>query len=407
MIAVINTGEFVSGMVKYNHNKLQDTNERTRAQFIGTRNILNDSLKGIISEITTANQRNKSISRPNLHISLSFPKEEVLDNNKMLLIADTYMHKMGYDSQPYAVYRHYDRPHPHIHIVSTQISYDGKKISDSNLFLRSINHSRSIEKELGLIQIERKESIKNIEKPIEKGDLVDYISFVLDQVLHQKPTTLKQFDYLLSQYKVSREKEENGQYFVYAESDFKRVIKSNELYESFPYDKLLFLIEGFKKEKQSNFKSVMGRVFAVLNAIDKPLDLESLKLLLHKKSVKISFKTKKTGTDIGRINGIKFTDIKSGITYSSSEFKIKTKEFLSVYLLKDSHVFLDNDTSNRVEGGKYNGPDIRFDLPNEAFDFTDVFKQIMGLLDQQELEQQELEDFDSGKKKRKKRRKNR
>lgn len=37
------------------------------------------------------------------------------------------MEEMGYKDQPYAIYRHFDKEHPHVHIVSSQINSERKK----------------------------------------------------------------------------------------------------------------------------------------------------------------------------------------------------------------------------------------------------------------------------------------
>ena len=44
-----------------------------------------------------------------------------LNKEKLCAIAETYMKAIGFEKQPYLVYRHYDAGHPHIHIVSTNI----------------------------------------------------------------------------------------------------------------------------------------------------------------------------------------------------------------------------------------------------------------------------------------------
>ena len=43
------------------------------------------------------------------------------------------MEKIGFGEQPYLVYQHLDAGHPHIHIVTTNIQSDGKRISLHNI----------------------------------------------------------------------------------------------------------------------------------------------------------------------------------------------------------------------------------------------------------------------------------
>jgi len=62
------------------------------------------------------------------HISLNFDPADKLSNEKMQAIARTYMKELGFERQPYLVYRHYDAGHPHCHIVTTHIQANGDPI---------------------------------------------------------------------------------------------------------------------------------------------------------------------------------------------------------------------------------------------------------------------------------------
>ena len=64
---------------------------------------------------------------------MNFPPAEKLEQNKHQEIAAVYMVKIGFKEQPYLVYEHLDAGHPHIHIVSTNIQQDVKRISLHNL----------------------------------------------------------------------------------------------------------------------------------------------------------------------------------------------------------------------------------------------------------------------------------
>jgi|GEM_PF-1756110 len=85
-----------------------------------------------------------------IHFSLSLPVEEHLDNPSFLKLAQNYLQKMGYENRPYLVYRHADKAHEHIHIVTTSINFDGEKISFYNDWKNSQAISRELEKEFGL-----------------------------------------------------------------------------------------------------------------------------------------------------------------------------------------------------------------------------------------------------------------
>ncbi len=84
------------------------------------------------------------------HISISFPHGEDLIDDKILEISEEYLEKMGYGNCFYLIFRHYDKNHEHIHIISATLDYDGKKVKEYEDFTRSVDISRELEKRYNL-----------------------------------------------------------------------------------------------------------------------------------------------------------------------------------------------------------------------------------------------------------------
>jgi len=85
------------------------------------------------------------------HIVLEFPPEEDHPNDKMIAITASYMQRIGYRDQPYLVYRHRDTAIPHVHIVTTIISPDGRAIREDFMALRISEPARkAVELEFAL-----------------------------------------------------------------------------------------------------------------------------------------------------------------------------------------------------------------------------------------------------------------
>lgn len=95
---------------------------------------------------------NKRAKTATVHISLNFAEGEHLPEEKLKQIAALYMERLGFSSQPFLVYEHRDAGHPHLHIITTNIQRNGKRISLHNLGKdASENARKSLEVQFGLI----------------------------------------------------------------------------------------------------------------------------------------------------------------------------------------------------------------------------------------------------------------
>jgi type IV secretory pathway VirD2 relaxase len=103
---------------------------------------------------------------------------------------------MGFDQHQYAIFRHFDADHPHLHILVNRIGYDGKVISDSKDYQRSEQVLRELEKQHGLtevISIRQAQERAMTKNELEMMKHTDEPSFkmklqvVIKNVLSQKP----------------------------------------------------------------------------------------------------------------------------------------------------------------------------------------------------------------------------
>ena len=160
----------------------------------------------------------------NQHITLNFDPLDKLSNDQMQKIAKRYMKEIGFERQPYLVYRHYDAGHPHCHIVTTHVRPDGKPIEQYNIGRNQSEKARlSIEAEFNLVTKERKEQLRLQEQKIDgvriirygEGSLARSMSRVLEHVTEEyKYTSLKEFNAILRLYNIEayRGKEQSQLY---------------------------------------------------------------------------------------------------------------------------------------------------------------------------------------------------
>lgn len=93
-----------------------------------------------------------------LHTILSFyPGEgERIGDEKMLEIAKKYLEEIGIKNTQYAITKHTDRAHLHLHIIANLVNNNGEIIKDSWVGLRGKKAAQKLTESYGLIPAERK-----------------------------------------------------------------------------------------------------------------------------------------------------------------------------------------------------------------------------------------------------------
>lgn len=152
MVTKIVSGKNIRGILHYNEDKVQK-GEATL--------ILANGFAGEAGSMTVKQKYERfehllcmrpSVKTNALHISLNFHPSEKLSNGMLQQIALAYMQKIGFDDQPYLVYRHTDAAHTHVHIATTIITARGERMDTHNMGKnRSEVARRAIEKEFGLV----------------------------------------------------------------------------------------------------------------------------------------------------------------------------------------------------------------------------------------------------------------
>ncbi|MFW9263529.1 relaxase/mobilization nuclease domain-containing protein [Nostoc sp. CALU 546] len=145
MIGNQTKGKSFRGLLDYLSNKEQSS-------LIGG-NMFGTNARELAREFRLSRQLNPEAEKVVHHVSLSLSPGEQLDNDTWCEIAEKYIEEMGYTANQYAIYRHNDRNHDHIHICASRISLDDGKITrDSWEYVRSEKIIRQLELEYGLQQ---------------------------------------------------------------------------------------------------------------------------------------------------------------------------------------------------------------------------------------------------------------
>lgn len=95
--------------------------------------------KAMADDIARPSRQRKPVKDPVGHISLDFHPADTprMTDELMAEVAQDYMKQMGLTNTPYIVVRHYDKAHPHCHIVFSRVDYDGKILTQTTNFKKN------------------------------------------------------------------------------------------------------------------------------------------------------------------------------------------------------------------------------------------------------------------------------
>jgi hypothetical protein len=157
MVTRITATAKLGKVIQYNEKKVA----QGKANLLEAKNFLQDgnrlTLDDKLNRFQRLNERNGRTAVNTLHITLNFSPKETLTRDQLATIADRYMQGLHMDRQPYLVYEHNDVPHPHLHIVTSLIQPDGKRIPTHNIGSRLSEPTRqAIEEEFHLTPAKQK-----------------------------------------------------------------------------------------------------------------------------------------------------------------------------------------------------------------------------------------------------------
>ncbi len=151
--------------VRYNTNKVdKDKGELMKvANFGALQALQNLRPKDYVNYLEAQSAASSRTKYPQLHAVISC-KGRSHSKQELTAIAEQWLNGMGYGQQPYLLVFHKDTANNHIHIVSTRVDRDGKKINDSFEKIRAYEVLNRI------VGVDEKQEIdKNIEKALSYG----------------------------------------------------------------------------------------------------------------------------------------------------------------------------------------------------------------------------------------------
>lgn len=332
MVAIIKTGYSLRRAFHYNENKVeQDVAKLLLAQNYPMDADRMTTEQRIAMLVNTAAMSN--VKRNSVHISLNFAPGEVLEESKLIAIADEYMQRIGFGNQPYLVYQHFDAAHPHLHIVTTNVQQNRRGIRTQNIAkLRSEPARLAIEKQYGLIAADdHKRGVFTL-PPLDvhtliygKSETKRGITTVLDRVLMAyKYTCLGELNAVLNTYNVqvdrggedSKTYTKKGLYYRLIDHDGNRVgapLKAS-LFHQRPtlafLEKRFLLNHSLRRPHMVRAKNAIDLAFRSARIVD----LLQLEKILQRSGIKMVSRL----TEEGRLYGITFIDHTTKCVFNGS-----------------------------------------------------------------------------------------
>lgn len=160
MIAKFKNRVDFSGLVSYANDIKSDEKRGRLLSYQGVCVVSNETIADSFNtHLRRPDSRGRvhHIGQPVKHVSISFSPEDAHlfpDNEEgdryMAQLVDEWLRGMGITNAQYIVARHFDKAHPHCHLVYSRIALDGCVISAYNEQLRSANVCKKIKLRHGL-----------------------------------------------------------------------------------------------------------------------------------------------------------------------------------------------------------------------------------------------------------------
>lgn len=331
MIAKIGKGSNMYGAILYNQQKVDRENGAVLLI-----NKIPDTVDGTYSvayfnkcfePYLLANIKTEKMVR---HISLNPDPSDKVSDEQFTELARVYMERMGYGNQPYIVFKHTDIDRTHIHIVSTCVGINGKKIPDDYDHKRSMAICRNLEQKYNLQKASEQEKKQDnkVFKPVgyHKGNIKSQIASVVRYLpKHYSFSSMGSYNALLSLFNITAEEvkgERDGQSvngLVYVALD-ENGNKASNPFKASLFGKDAGVTQLQKHFEQSKEKMKTNPARSVLK--------NTIELAIHTTSNEAEFKKELTEQGIntvirrnneGRIYGMTFIDHESRTVWNGSQ----------------------------------------------------------------------------------------
>lgn len=157
MIGKIILGKSFKGCINYCLEDKEQTEEermvvKNRAELFMYNQCFGNSQE-LIKQFNEVRQLNSKLSKPVLHITLSFASGEKLSKAVLTDMVEDCAKQLGFEKNQYIAIHHIDTRHQHIHIVANRVGFDGKTVKDNHNYQKIASYCRKMELKYNLKQV--------------------------------------------------------------------------------------------------------------------------------------------------------------------------------------------------------------------------------------------------------------
>lgn len=185
MISKVITGSSFGGVCKY------VCANQNRALVLDVEGVRGHNYKLMASDFEEQQALRPSLNKAVFHAILSFYPSEKIDDEKMVEIAKEYLRKLGITDTQFAITKHIDKEHPHVHVIANLVNNEGKTIKDNWIGLKGKKVAQQLTKKYELKEAVRKNlNLTHLEKLNEK----DSIRYAIYQAVSSTISQCKNLD---------------------------------------------------------------------------------------------------------------------------------------------------------------------------------------------------------------------
>ena len=125
--------------------------QKNGAEALIVEGVRGHDFKLMAEDFETQQQMRPGMEKAGAHFILSFHPDEKPSEELMKTLAQEYLNRLGIVNTQFAIVKHTDKKHLHLHILANMVDNDGKAISDSWIGLRGKKIAQQLTQEYKLI----------------------------------------------------------------------------------------------------------------------------------------------------------------------------------------------------------------------------------------------------------------